>query len=407
MRRRSNSTAFQSVTPFFPRIAGVNAYESFIRYREIPDLTPFVPPEDVCTIDDPLNSITNYNALPDFITITQVDQYGLLGFEEQRNASDTQSVLNWTICPNIDYCDGPTQEGVTQARRYFNRWVASYDPDTGIISYGRTDQSLIPADVLLFPTPLTLTEDDQISISFDGNAKASFAIQLNATTVEIRRLVAGVPSITSFPGTAPRLFYNGIVQRDSASIDLVCFYLNAGAVCARFQRDNFLTEYALYTPAIAPVRITKTDRSTAYQRLYFIDIDGVYRTIRSEPYPPFPVFEDDSAMHLAVPAGGEYDSLTVISGPYSDSGIHMAVPAGGEYDSNTVISGPYAEAATHNVVPAGGEYNLIAVSGGTYSESASHNAIPGTGEYNLVAISGGTYTDDSQHQASPAGGEYS
>jgi hypothetical protein len=69
MRRISIATAFQSITPLTPRVNGL-PYNAFLRYREIPDLTPFVPPEDQCTIDDPLDSL-QYESLPGFTAITQ------------------------------------------------------------------------------------------------------------------------------------------------------------------------------------------------------------------------------------------------------------------------------------------------------------------------------------------------
>jgi hypothetical protein len=406
MRKRSNSTAFRSVTPLTPRINGSD-YVAFARYRPIPDFTPFVPPEEQCTIDDPIDSLI-YDSLPGSTTVTEVDQYGLLGFVNRRQASPFVSELNWTICPNNDYCDGPEIEGSVQANRYTTRWQAVYDPDTGIIQYGRTDGTLVNADSALFPVPLTLTKEDQISLSFDANARASYAIQASASTIEIRRFVAGVPTTHTFTGISPRLLYNGILQRDNSLVDLVCFYINAGAICGRFQRDNFGVEYVFYTPptSIAPTRISKTDRDISYQELFYHAGEETYYALRSSVYPPFPIYVSEPLGLSIVAAGGDYFSVVIDGGAYTENTTLSIGPAGGSYNSNTITVPLVSEQTTLQIYPNGGEYTQITVSGGTYAESASLQIAPGDGNYVETSVNGGTYTENTTLTIGPAGGTY-
>ena len=406
MRKRSNSTAFRSVTPLTPRINGSD-YIAFARYRAIPDLTPFVPPEEQCTIDDPIDSLI-YDSLPGSTAITQVNQYGLLGFINRRQGSPFVSLLNWTICPNNDYCDGPEIEGSVQANRYTTRWQAVYDPDTGLIQYGRTDGTLVNADSALFPVPLTLTEEDQISLSFDANARASYAIQASATTIEIRRFVAGVPTTHTFTGVSPRILYDGILQRDNTQVDLVCFYINGGSICARFQRDNFGTEYVLYAPptSIAPTRISKTDRDTAYQELFYHAGEDNYYALRSSPYPPFPIYVSESTTLSLVSAGGEYFPVVIDGGSYTENTTLSIGPSGGSYDSSTITVPLISESTTLSIIPASGEYTATIVAGGSYSELTSLQIAPVDGNYVETSVNGGTYTENTTLTIGPAGGTY-
>lgn len=402
MRRRRLATTFQSMTPITPRLSGVITYYAFPKYREA------LSGDEGCTTGDPLEQGLQFESLLNQVNIPQVDQYGFQGFEQRRTPFDSSLLENWTICPNYDYCDGPLTEGVTQPTIYTTRWAAQYFPDSGTIKYGKKDGSLVNASVLLFPLALNLSEQDQISISFDANARASFAFQAGASTIEIRRFEASTPTTYSFSGTTPRLFYDGTLQRNNTEVDLICFYLNGGAICARFQRDNFAVEYVIYTPPTvdSPARITKTDKQSYYQILYFVDSVGKKFAIRSEVYQPFPDYYSDNALSLVIPLSGDYSSPIVTIGPYSDSAVSLVVPLSGQYNSNTVISGPYSDAASTVVIPLSGAYNLVTVQSGPYSDSASTDVVPLSGGYNDVSVNGGTYSDAANSLVQPLSGAY-
>lgn len=403
MRKRRLSTTFQSMTPITPRLSGIIAYFAFPKYREA-----IAANVDTCTTDDPIEQGLQFESLLNQVAIPQVDQYGFQGFQQRRTPFDSSLLENWTICPNYDYSDGPITEGITQPTIYTTRWAAQYFPDSGTIKYGKKNGTLVNASALLFPIPLNLSEDDQISISFDANARASFAFQAGNSTIEIRRFEAGTPTTYSFSGTTPRLFYDGILQRNNTEVDLICFYLNGGAICARFQRDNFAVEYVIYTPPTvdSPARITKTDKQTYYQILYFTDADGKKFAIRSEVYQPFPEYYSDPALSLVVPLSGDYSSAIVIIGPYSDQAINLVVPLSGAYNSNTIASGPYTDNAVNNIVPLSGAYNLITIQSGPYFDAAATSIIPLSGSYNDVSINGGTYSDSANSLVQPLSGAY-
>lgn len=402
MRRRRLATTFQSMTPITPRLSGVISYSAFAKYREA------LNGNQECTTGDPIDQGLQFESLLNQIAIPQVDQYGFQGFEQRRTPFDSSLLENWIICPNYDYCDGPLTEGITQPTIYTTRWAAQYFPDSGTIKYGKKDGSLVNASALLFPLALNLSKEDQISISFDANARASFAFQASSSTIEIRRFEAGTPTTYSFSGTTPRLFYDGTLQRNNTEVDLICFYLNGGAICARFQRDNFAVEYVIYTPPTvdSPARITKTDKQSYYQVLYFTDSIGKKFAVRSEVYQPFPARYSDAALALVVPLSGEYSSPIITTGPYSDAAVSLVVPLSGEYNSNTVISGPYSDAAATTVVPLSGAYNLVTVQFGPYSDAAGTTVVPLSGAYNEVSVNGGTYSDAANSLVQPLSGAY-
>lgn len=358
-----------------------------------------------CWSEDPQTDASEFELLDDPEAYSGADQYGLLGIEEirQDDVPWISNLFNWTICPNCDFADGPEEEGATQEDRYATRWFvrsATAPAQYGIDGAYTQD---VPADLFV---GVNQADIFTISIGFDGNALPAFAIQTDVGQIEIRRSVAGVPTTYSFAGDFPRLFYDGILQRDSASLDLVCFYVIGGSVKMRFQRDNFGIEYDFITTSPDVVRVTKTDRQGPYQLLYFTDTAGSYRVARSEAYPPFPVIVTDPATNSAAPSGGEYLLGVVDGGTYSEAATNSAAPAGGEYVNNNVAGGTYVEPATDAASPAGGEYTAVIIDGGTYSESATNSSSPQTGEYTEISVNGGTYTEDATNSAAPSGGEY-
>jgi hypothetical protein len=189
---------------------------------------------------------------------------------------------------------------------------------------------------------------------------------------------------------------------------LVCFYINAGAICGRFQRDNFAVEYVFYTPptSIAPTRISKTDRDIAYQELFYHAGEGNYYALRSSVYPPFPIYVSDLATLTVAPAGGEHFAVIVSGGTYIEPAALTVAPAGGSYDSNTINAPLVTEQATLTIGPASGEYTQTTVSGGSYSESTSLQIAPVDGNYVETSVNGGTYTENTTLTIGPAGGTY-
>lgn len=384
----------------FPAIIGTqNKIWSVLRFP-----VGYTPP--VCYAGDPLSNTPVWGNLVDNVGAVSSDVYGLQAIDAVRRETSTTFKRNWTICDNIDYCDGPDEEGESQARRYDVRWVVQPNEDATGFEYGIAGGTLIPVPPTLFPS-VDMSTITTITLSFDGNARPVFAYQTAPGSLTLTRAIAGVPTIDTFTGDWPTLFYDGLVQRDTASRDVVLFYVRAGSIKSRFQRDNYATEREFFSASdIVPVKITKTDRVTPYHHLYYYDESNRLRMARSTPYPPFPVEVDDVAVSTGEPVGGEYSPVAVDGGTYLEFTTNIAAPAGGEYASNVIQSGPYVESATNLATPSGGEYPQISVDGGTYSESAVASASVQTGEYTLVAVDGGTYLENTTNSAAPAGGSY-
>lgn len=101
----------------------------------------------------------------------------------------------------------------------------------------------------------------EIGMTFDSNMRPHFAF-----------VEAGVPKfywydtqqaanvITTYADiTSPRLCLDDKRDRQSASRDILLYYLRAGNLCARQQRDRYLTEYVLMaTTALGIIRVGMT-----------------------------------------------------------------------------------------------------------------------------------------------------
>jgi hypothetical protein len=401
MRLRKPSTTFQSITPVTPRMLGLTYY-SFLKYRDV------LKPEE-CARTDPLDNGLVYDSLASITSIPQVDQYGLNGFNQRRAPDGKSKLSNWTICPNYDFCDGPLNEDVTQPTIYKTRWRAYYEPSTGTIKYGKKNGTTKVADTLLFPAALGLSEDEQISICFDANARASFAFQSSESDIQIRRFEASMPTTYQFPGIYPRLFYNGILQRNNTLVDIVCFYARNGLLCARFQRDNFAIERVLYSPSGTECfsRITKTDKSEYYQVIYYTASSGRQYAVRSMVYQPFPEYYVDNSTSFVFPLSGVYSSSVIITGPYTDNAASSVSPLSGDYSANTVQTGPYTDSAASSVDPLSGAYDLKTIQTGPYDDSAASSVNPIIGVYDNLSIDGGSYIDSAASTVQPLSGNYS
>lgn len=230
--------------------------------------------------------------------ITPVDVYGGLGFE----SVSIQGPDAENFCTLYAYCDGPTNDGVTsdfQWDRYETRWVAIFE--AGEMFYGKVGDVIIPAPAALFPDK-PFEGVTKISISFDANARPCFCMAYKSGLIEIRRFVAGEYVKYSFTGTSPVLIFNGILQHDLNLRDVVCYYSHGTSIWARFQRDNFATEYEIVTGIInhtikitdrgrdelASFHILETQTNAKEKVLFYVD------------YPPWPVLQTDRPIALAV-----------------------------------------------------------------------------------------------------------
>ena len=367
-----------------------------------------------CTPADPTSLRPDWEDLSGAVEIEQVDVYGMKGFDAAAYADQTTAGRMWcTFDPAVDFCDGPERESQPldyEEDRYSVRWKAQND--SGVFSYAKVGEDWEPAPVALFPA--TVAGATGVSISFDANARPCFAFEVDGT-VELRRFVADVPTTYSWPGSSPKLFFDGLLQPDIDLRDVACFYLSAGRVCARMQRDNFGVEYVLGELAGA-TELVKADRGTgADQNRLFLSAltrDGEKLLLRSGPYPFWPVsvrFREAFTLS-AAPAGGAYWPVVLVLDTVRESLGVSATPAGGEYRSNRIPFPTVHESLGLAAAPAptGNKYWPIRIDAGTYHEFVGLAAGPAaTGNrYWLVRIDAGTYRDPLTISATPAGGTY-
>lgn len=369
------------------------------------------PSEGVlCTPADPLPYSPLFEDLVNPQPNVQNDVYGLMGFPEVREWVAPESQLNWTICEFLDYCTGPFTEGIptdgSPCFRFNYRWVIFYNKIAGTFSYGRVGTPRVQADPLLFPVPLVLPVGAQISGGFDANARMCFAFDFNATDIQIRRFVAGVPTTTQFAGQKPRLFFDGLVQPDQAQTDLVVYYTRAGEIYCRMQRDNWAVEYLQVSIPNTIVRVSKTDFITQYGTIYFLDDLGTMLAAQSAPYPPWRVCAEDFADSEVELIGGIYILAIVTTGPYEDEASVSIEFVSGDYFSIIVNSGPYDDDAVVEVELLGGLYFLLIVIDGPYEDEATIEVELVSGLFNLVIVALAAFEDESTLEVELVGGDY-
>jgi hypothetical protein len=359
---------------------------------------------EVCSIED------QGHIWPDLGTLhplTQVDQYGSLGFI----GYDRMAVRHGSCdqCEYIDFCDGPTAEGVALENiydRYYTRWGASLID--GSLTYGLVGETWIPVSTELYPT----IPDDMhgIGLCFDANARACFVSHLRDTdTVELRRFVASTPTTYSWAGQSPKLFYNGNLQFDQWTHEVVCYYLRSGRLYARFQRDNFLVEY-LIAGGVHLSSINRTDRgsgSTYSAQLIAARAYGICVMLVSDNYSPFPCSERDSgSLHAAI-TGGLYMPIVYDLGTVAES-ASLAITLGNGVYFLTIVSPPSPNSETMSLVTAitGGLYFSTVVVVSAISETGSLVTTLTGGNYFLVIVSGDSYAETGSLAAAITGGTY-
>jgi hypothetical protein len=356
---------------------------------------------------DPLPDTPSFGSLKNPYSVSGSIQYGLMPAEDvaEDKTPYVGELDNWDICPTYDFCSGPDQEGVTQAEPYSKRWFVKPEGADFVYGIDGETSALVPSDLFV---GIDFDKITFMSISFDGNARPCFAFQIASGTILLRRYVAGTPTFTTFSGNWPKLFFNGVLQPDNTLTDLVCFYVVAGEVKTRFQRDNFGTVYTWLIATPKPVlKITKTDGYSSRQNLYFLDTVGKFWLARSAVYPLFPVVETDVSSVSLKPGSGVYFYIVAPGGSYDDTGLIALLPGLGSYILIVVAGGSYDDESSVSLSPGTGVYTLIVVLGGSYAESSSVGAKPGGGEYAQIAVPGGTYSETVTLGLKPGGGIYS
>lgn len=370
-----------------------------------------------CLAGDPIFDLPTWESLAEEALIDPtIDVYGSRGPEELRTSPNVGPI--WQVCANIQYCYGPTEEGVTMQNigdRYRTRWVGKLED--GKVFYRRvgTGEDWTQVGNDLIPQPNDTLNG--IGFCFDANARPCFASAIG-DDIHIWRWVAGTPTEYSFPGQGPRLFFNGVLQWDNGYWDVMCYFCWNGDLVASFQRENFLTNYTLFTSEdYYLTRVRYLDRGTGAddsERLYIAATgnSGLYGLFRSPAYPLWPRYETDVAnASLSFLADGDY-SIGVTEAPASadavaagigfnsdglyfpatftqneSDGVNIPVAflADGAYTLTIIAIDAVAEPASAAVAfNADGAHTLAIVSGGSYSEGQTANvAFNADGDYSL------------------------
>jgi hypothetical protein len=164
--------------------------------------------------------------------ITQNDQYGTLGFNRVDFTALYSDFLNSKVFL------GPDVEGVAQSGKFTKLWEVLLNDDNEII-YRPQDGTYSNANAL-FTAPVVA---DSLSMAFDSSGDRFVSKSADGTIT-----VAWDAGSQAFTGKNGLLVSNHNLVTDSDDEDVICYYTKGNfTVFARFQRDDFATEYTIAT----------------------------------------------------------------------------------------------------------------------------------------------------------------
>lgn len=309
------------------------------------------------------------------------------------------------LSPRICTVPGPDTIGVGQRKHFTALWT---------IWFGSTGVRIVkkaavfdPGDAMGEPCEVFADElANHLSACFDQNSRPVVAVERYDGTVEIRKLVGGDEQRFVFEGRQPQLFYNWQVLYFSDDSDVVCFYLKEDGrkIYARFQRDEFDTEYVMNELHCELALLEETDSILQQQRLFGRTTGGRVVTLLSRLYPPFPAEAIDTAEAAQQFLSGVHDvALVTTQGQDAasedtklQSGLYVIkviFASGSDLAVNTtqLLDGEHVERLVLVVVPddtAAGDVKLL--SGVYFLRVVPANAGLDKG-VNTTAIDGGSY----------------
>ena len=362
-----------------------------------------------CLAGDPRFTMPTWSALTEAETIDPTtDVYGSLGPEELRTSEDVGPI--WQVCANIQYCDGPTEEGATMqdiGDRYRTRWVAKLEDDC--VYYRRVgtgeDWTQVPNELIPQPNDML----NGLGFCFDANARPCFASAIG-DDIHIWRWVAGVPTEYSFPGQGPRLYFNGALQWQNSYWDVMCYFCWNGDLVATFQRENFLTNYTLFSSEdyyFTRVRVIERGNASGETERLYIAATGnsnVYGLFRSGLWPKWPVVEADAAVASVACVGGVHRRVVFSAGFYEDSAASEIGPLTGTHRALVVTLPTASDSVASSIGVVTGAHKLVRVTLATESDPLASTIGPLTGVHKLVVIQAGTYNDSAISTTAPLTG---
>lgn len=292
-----------------------------------------------------------------------------------------------------DTCHGPFIYGSTQIAQFSTRWVCWVG--TNGMRFAKFVPGVLFNDVDgqaddLFPPG---TRPKHLSFSFEQDALHAIAIQTGTDTCAIRRKVSGVPTEYTFTGRSPVLFYNGIVEPDTAATDLMVFYIKAPGdkIYVRRQRDNFGIEYILNGTLMTTLRaLQKTDtiRVNGVNRQYLWGIDTAGRQVLyiSAGYPPFPQYAEDRLLDtLGFDQGVYFPTVISKFAPGDAASVNVGFEDGAYVNQIVNATSPFDAAAVTTGLDTG-DYKLVIVQATSPFDAASVAVAFESGDYVLIVI---------------------
>lgn len=368
-----------------------------------------------CITFDPVNGIPDWGTLSAEESLTQVDQYGSLGFPAVRVSDGLPSFFQ--PCPFIDWADGPETEAfpnLTTCNRQVWRWRAVLS--NGSIFYGRTGFPIQPAPPSLVPSDLH--DAVNLAFCFDQVARPCFAVdRTDSGKVNLWRFVGGTPTFWEWDGHSPLLFFNGITQRDFDFHDVVCYYIREGVLRARFQRDLMDIEYTIADPSNVEgpgqlARLIKSDAgrigpNAIYHFISAFTAGERFLMFRSAGYDAFPVCMEEAGTVAAALGGGLYE-LHIIPAPAVSESLPLAATlSGGSYDPVIVDAPGASSRGAVTAALSGGVYFQIVIHSPSQTDSAEVSAQLTSGSYEKVIVNADLSEDGAGVRASLSGGAYS
>lgn len=354
-----------------------------------------------CSTTDPIFSAPDWDTLVNPVSLTPVPIYGSVGFADQRSYLGEGFNDPWGLCPDVAFCFGPEIEGVpydVTCGPLVERWSAEIRDD-GRIWYGRVYYPFTPIGLDLFPDPLVPEVVNRLGFCFDANGRPVFAVPVNATQFEVRRYVGGVPTTYGpFDGTTPLVFFNGSVQRTNSLWDFVVYYVRAGKVRARYQRDNLAVEYDVVS-ATDWESLTYVGRGpgiySSQETLYGFR-GGEKVVVKSALYPFWPrCYEDELGATLGALGQGDHELVVIIApGPPADFlGAVISSLGAGDYEL-VVVTTTAADSfgAALGALGSGDYEPVVLTSSGADSLGALLGNL-GAGDHELIITAGGSYAD--------------
>ena len=236
------------------------------------------------------------------------------------------------LSPRICTVFGPDTIGVGQRKHFTAHWTIWFG--SAGVRIVKKSQVFDPGDEMGEPCEVFTDElANHMSPCFDQNSRPVVAVEREQDgTIEIRKLVGGQEQRFIFTGRQPQLFYNWQLLYFSDDSDVVCFYLKEDGrnIYARFQRDEFDTEYLMNTLHCELALLEETGGASQRQTLYGRTTGGRVVTLISRLYPPFPAEALDTGAATTQFLSGSH-GVALVTVNAQDAGEHATLLLDGLY----------------------------------------------------------------------------